>query len=98
MRVPEQSPLASEVLSGAMIRDFVESDIVVKCPSCAIPVTMDVADVALNHDGSAYYCPNGCEPAALLLRVEKVNGRGVLDAPHGYRLDGQTRLRRRVRP
>jgi hypothetical protein len=98
MRVPEQSPLASEVLSGAMIRDFVEVDIIVKCPTCAIPVTMDIADVALNHDGSAYYCPSGCTPATMLLRVEKVNGRWALDSPHGYRLDGQTRLRHRVRP
>jgi hypothetical protein len=98
MRVPEQSPLASEVLSGAMIRDFVEADIVVKCPTCAIPVAMDTADVALNDDGSAYYCANGCRPATMLLRAEKVNGRWTLDAPHGYRLDGQTRLRRRVRP
>ena len=87
MRVPEQSPLASEVLSGSMNRNFTDAEITVKCPRCATPVTLDAAEVALTHEGSEYYCPNDGRPATLLLRVERTKRGGrVISAPHGYGL------------
>ena len=83
---PEHSPLVSEVISAAMKREVTEADVLVRCPTCATTVTMHTADVDLTEHGSRYYCPNGCDPATLLLHVEAQGARWDVVAPHGYAL------------